>query len=210
MRFKRATMQSQILRETRGNSRNQKSNHRGGLVKDLQAQKKHYSFEPMSRWCFFISLEFRLKVERSTMRTAKTLCNGYINFTQYLSNVLKSHGRVDVVFNDILLKKFEGFDFSPVLRIYKSQRHSANSEVPQGYNLCPPPLFIFINDIYSVIDSKNVIFADDMKIFKKNERFSNCFSLQNDLKNIDEWFLNVKSLLMLESSIMKNIPKYKN
>lgn len=58
IRFTAATVQCENLHETR-EIFHEKFNHRSGLVKYLQAQRKHNSFDPLSKWCsLFLFFDF--------------------------------------------------------------------------------------------------------------------------------------------------------
>ena len=75
---------------------------------------------------------------------------------------------------------------------------TATSGVPQGTILACTLFTIFINDLPSVLNCKNLLFADDLKIFKPIYNLSDCLSLQDDLNQLNNWcesnhlYLNIK------------------
>ena len=58
-------------------------------------------------------------------------------------------------------------------------------------------LFIlFVNDIEErIANSKVLLYADDMKLFRRIECREDCFALQRDLDAVAEWSENNKLLL---------------
>ena len=69
-----------------------------------------------------------------------------------------------------------------------SDPFEATSGVPQGSHLGPLLFILSINDVNSIIKNSNfLIYADDMKIFKKVEGINDCTLLQMDLKAFEFW-----------------------
>jgi len=65
------------------------------------------------------------------------------------------------------------------------------SGVPQGSNLGPLLFALFVNDINkSITNSNALLYADDMKNFRKIECKEDCFALQKDLDSIVKWSEN--------------------
>lgn len=63
-----------------------------------------------------------------------------------------------------------------------------HSGVPQGSHSGPLLFNLFMNDIVDVVsDSRCLLFADDLKIYRSIESSSSCQLLQKDLDNIDRW-----------------------
>lgn len=71
---------------------------------------------------------------------------------------------------------------------YISYTISAYSGVPQGSH-CGPLLFnLFVNDIPSIIhNSKSLMFADDLKIFRTVQSTEDCHLLQLDINSLYNW-----------------------
>ncbi|XP_054266911.1 uncharacterized protein LOC128989079 [Macrosteles quadrilineatus] len=61
------------------------------------------------------------------------------------------------------------------------------SGVPQGSHLGPLLFNLFENDIKSVISSKFLMFADDMKVFAGVQSLEDQLNLQHCLNNIADW-----------------------
>ena len=74
-----------------------------------------------------------------------------------------------------------------VLNSYKSEWSNVLSGVPQGSVLGPLLFVLFINDLPSVVNSYNKIFADDTKIFAGIKYENDTLSLQDDLYNLHNW-----------------------
>lgn len=75
-----------------------------------------------------------------------------------------------------------------VVKGYESRWYKAVSGVPQGSHLGPILFILFINDIVEcVINSKCLLFADDMKIFMPIKSTVDIVMLQEDLDRVQEW-----------------------
>ncbi|GJQ65870.1 hypothetical protein Trydic_g3972 [Trypoxylus dichotomus] len=124
--------------------------------------------------------------------TVTNLCT----FLQYASEVIHSQGQVDVLYTDIskafdridrgiFLRKLEDFRFDDSLvrllqscpyqrkflvsyNSYTSKICSVTSGVPQGSNRGPLLFSTFINNLLKLIDYKTLVFADDVKLYRKN------------------------------------------
>lgn len=156
------------------------------------------------------------------MANRSTISN-LVLITQYISDNLDDQGQVDTVYTDfskafdridhtILLKKMSGFGFSLHLTQffesylgnrqqfvfyngYKSTVYTATSGVPQGSNLGPLLFLLFINDLCTELECESLMFADDLKLFKKVSSELDCIMLQNDLNTIHNW-CNVNQLAL--------------
>jgi hypothetical protein len=155
-----------------------------------------------------------------------------LNFTDYISGGLDSGVQTDVIYLDlakafdrvdhlILLKKLNYYGCSNGLvkffRSYlvnrqqyiylngvSSSTYFVQSGVPQGSNLGPCLFLIMINDICeNILSSKTLLFADDMKLFKRVSERKDILDLQNDLDNVFTWCsLNKMSLNISKCNIM--------
>lgn len=70
---------------------------------------------------------------------------------------------------------------------YKSHLIIPASGVPQGSILGPLLFVLFINDLGSGLSSYYLLYADDLKIFRKISDANDCRILQTDLNRIVEW-----------------------
>lgn len=83
---------------------------------------------------------------------------------------------------------------------YYSNTYLATSGVPQGSILGPLMFIIYINDICSCFKNCNfLLYADDLKIFKKITSINDCYLLQDDLNRLSNYCTENK----LELSITK-------
>ena len=100
---------------------------------------------------------------------------------------LQLHG-----FTGSLLNWFKSYLQHRVQRVVvngcESSPFFATSGVPQGSHLGPILFLLFINDISFVIrNSRFLLFADDLKIYKTVSCTSDCVLVQQDLQRIMEW-----------------------
>ena len=136
-------------------------------------------------------------------------------FTQFVSDSFDAKRQVDVVYTDfskafdqlnhnILLSKLSSIGFSANLiklfrsylsgrsqRVtfhgFESDRIIVTSGVPQGSILGPLLFAIFINDITKNLSSNVLMYADDLKIFRRINNFEDCLELQDDIDKFQNW-----------------------
>jgi hypothetical protein len=114
----------------------------------------------------------------------------------------------DIVPHNILLRKLSNFGLSSSyvdwFRNYLSNRQSfvrisgtlsfpylVKCGVPQGSTLGPLLFNIFINDICdSIHNSKCLLFADHLKIYRSISDVDDCKLLQHDVYSVQNWCLN--------------------
>jgi len=146
----------------------------------------------------------------------RSITSNLLNFTQYCMSVVDSNAQVDVIYTDFV-KAFDKVRNLPLLRklhylgftrkslsFFASYLHKrkqyvsyegflsdefvAGSGVPQGSNLGPLLFLIFINDITKCVkNSFMLLYADDIKIYKRIDSKSDCYELQNDLNSLFLW-----------------------
>lgn len=149
------------------------------------------------------------------LRNRSTVSN-LLLFTDFTTSSMDAGGQVDSIFTDyskafdridhkILLQKLlaagihgnlfrwftsyiENRSQAVTINGFASNWHIIPSGVPQGSLLGPLLFNIFINDISSCfLHSKFLLYADDMKIFKKINSYNDCCLLQQDLIRFEEY-----------------------
>lgn len=160
------------------------------------------------------------------------------NIVQYIAEGIDERIQTDVVYTDFskafdrldhgkLIMKLTSFGLStPLIQLFTSYltkrrqyvqfdglqsiEYVATSGVPQGSNLGPLLFNVFINDITDVIDTKCLLFADDLKIFSKVRNTEDCQRLSQNLYRIEDWCtshkltLNVKKCKVMSFTLNKN------
>ena len=129
--------------------------------------------------------------------------------SQHIAETLDNKGQLDVIYTDlskaldkvdhqILLNKLSMFGLSNCTlnlfisylffrtnfvyhKGYTSTFYVATSSIPQGSTLGPLLLILYINDVVSVIEHSLILmFADDVKLFRKISNPLDCMLLQDD------------------------------
>ena len=81
-------------------------------------------------------------------------------------------------------------------RSFRVKIQNKFSGVPQGSNSAGPLFNVYINDLPNVIShAKILLFADDAKIFLKIGSINDCYKLQYDISNLNQWCLRNKVIL---------------
>lgn len=148
------------------------------------------------------------------MRGRSTSTN-LIEFTNCASGVIESGSQLDVVYTDFS-KAFDRLQHKCLIsklgevgmhgsllawiQSYLSHRKQfvkicgwtsstfdVLSGVPQGSHLGPLLFILFINDIQQTFTSKCLLYADDLKIFRKVDSINDALSLQDDLNKLSLW-----------------------
>lgn len=144
-----------------------------------------------------------------------------VEFTNIATNTIEKHKQLDVIHTDFskafdscsharTLESLHEFGFSSKfiswVKSYMSNRIQyveikgevskqilATSGVPQGSHLGPWFFIIFINGLSNIIkNSKILMYADDLKIFRTIENLNDAHLLQDDINNLVDWCEKVK------------------
>lgn len=147
-------------------------------------------------------------------KNRSTLTN-LLDFTQFISSSLEDSSEVHAIYTDfskafdkvninVLLSKLKSYGIQGAMfewfKSYLSGRKlymvfnesrcngfSPGSGVPQGSILGPLLFLIFINDLGSELKSNYLMFADDLKIYRKIKTVLDCVELQRDLITLQNW-----------------------
>ncbi|XP_046685913.1 uncharacterized protein LOC124371611, partial [Homalodisca vitripennis] len=153
--------------------------------------------------------------EQHGFRSGKSTSTNLILLQNYIISSFSNKHQVDCIMLDfskafdminhgLLIAKLEGYGVAGSLlkwlSSYLTDRKMivrfagsfsgpfpVTSGVPQGSHLAPLLFNLFINDIYSVIASKYLMFADDIKLFLEVTSSRDCESLQETLERIEDW-----------------------
>lgn len=79
-----------------------------------------------------------------------------------------------------------------------SEEYKVNSGVPQGSHLGPILFNIFTNDIGDNMSSEYLLYADDMKIYRKISTDDDLAALQRDMDRLHSWCVNNKLKLNID------------
>lgn len=190
------------------------------------------------------SISPTLITEQHGFVSKRSTLSNLLSFTEFTTSSMDAGGQVDAIFTDyskafdridhkILLQKLlqagihgdlyrwfvsyiENRSQAVVLNGYRSKWSIVPSGVPQGSLLGPLLFNIFINDVTQCIKySQLLLYADDMKIFKKITSFEDCQLLQNDLDSFEQYCLinkldlNVKKCFFITFTRKVKIIKFK-
>lgn len=161
----------------------------------------------------------------------RSINSNLLEFSNYVSNAFNDRNQVDAIYTDFqkafdkvnhstLLKKLvqlgihgELLDWlksylenrrqKVIINGYKSVPLIVTSGVPQGSNLGPLLFLIFVNDLGPLLKCDYVLFADDLKMYRRIVSDSDHLMLQGDLNILNNWctlnemFLNVKKCYIM-------------
>lgn len=69
---------------------------------------------------------------------------------------------------------------------WKSQAFAVASDIPQGSHLGPLLFLLFFDDVTRVIkSSKYLLYADDLKIYRRVRSLNDCLALQSDISALN-------------------------
>ncbi|XP_055603989.1 uncharacterized protein LOC129752227 [Uranotaenia lowii] len=69
----------------------------------------------------------------------------------------------------------------------RSRTFAIPSGVPQGSHLGPLLFIIFVNDLCATLQSDTLMYADDLKLFRKIVSTVDCLALQADIVSLENW-----------------------
>lgn len=155
----------------------------------------------------------------------RSTVSNLVQITQVISNTMDDKGQVDVIYTDfskafdkivhsLLLHKLDYYGLSnPLVSLFtsyldnrklyvsyngfNSNLYTATSGVPQGSNLGPLLFILFINDLTSLLNCGNLLFADDLKLYSAVTDVDDCLELQTQIDLVEVWcnqnklFMNV-------------------
>ena len=162
------------------------------------------------------SVKTKIIDEQHGFYKGRSTASNLFVFTEYLNNNIEQGLEVDCVFTDmskafdkvcinLLISKLDklGFGNSVLSWMHSYLTHRTqhvvinnvtshaiypNSGVPQGSHLGPVLFSIYINDVKSVIfNSKFLLYADDLKIYKTISSNDDQLKLQEDLYRLERW-----------------------
>ena len=188
------------------------SNHRPIAQPSVPAK----IFESIIREQIFVQIQNCITVSQHGFYTGKGVNTNLACFVQYVSEQIDAGLQVDTIYTDfqkafdrvnheILIEKMGDMEFTrETLQVFKSylkgrtqyvkykdcesKKTECPSGVPQGSNLGPLLFLIFINDIEKEIrHSRVLIYADDLKLYRKVENDRDCALLQEDINSLVAW-----------------------
>uniref|UniRef100_A0A2S2Q917 RNA-directed DNA polymerase from mobile element jockey n=1 Tax=Sipha flava TaxID=143950 RepID=A0A2S2Q917_9HEMI len=163
------------------------------------------------------SVDSVLVDEQYGFRPGRSSTSNLIVFNNFVLEAFENRSQVDVIFTDFV-KAFDRVDHAilidilyksgfgePILSWFKSYLSDrvqwvkvlgsksavvpVPSGVPQGGHLSPLLFSLFINGITKAVPNcRFLMFADDLKLFRKIESEADCLALQNELDSISLWF----------------------
>ena len=165
----------------------------------------------------FSSVQSQISQYQHGFFKGRSSATNLLNFVNETHQAFESFNQMDVIYLDaakafdkvphnILLNKLHHFfnfseDLTALISSYLKNRpakvkieqffsetYIATSGVPQGSNLGPLLFLLYVNDVeHSIQESKFLMYADDIKLFKAIERPNDVFKLQNDINNLVSW-----------------------
>jgi hypothetical protein len=165
--------------------------------------------------------------EQYGFRPGRCATMNLIVFNNFVLDAFENHNQVDVIYTDFA-KAFDRVDHGVLLEILykygfgepllswfksylsgrvqwvkvlgcKSVISNVPSGVPQGGHLSPLLFSLFINDIKKVVPNcQFLMFADDLKLFRKIVTIDDCLALQNELNIVVSWFSSIGLQLNIE------------
>lgn len=165
---------------------------------------------------FFSQFKANIAPEQHGFLKARSTTTNLTSFVEDLVEVMDAGNSVDAIYTDfskafdtvshtLLIQKLEIIGVTGnmltwcesylqsrksvvVINGYSSKSFISSSGVPQGSHLGPLFFNIFINDICSCFcNSKCLLYADDLKLYRTVRTELDAICLQNDLNNLVQW-----------------------
>lgn len=172
-----------------------------------------------------------LHQEQHGFVAGKSTVSNLLEYTNYICKAFNDHGQVDSIYTDfqkafdrvnhrVLLLKLKAVGIHGsllrwlesyitnrsqlvALKGYLSKPASIVSGVPQGSHLGPLLFILFINDLIPKFQNTPLLYADDLKIFRRIESVRDCIQLQIDIDTLLDWCAdNGMSLSIKKCSII--------
>ena len=142
--------------------------------------------------------------ETQLLITTQDLLSAYDNNKQVDMAILDFSKAFDTVPHDRLLAKLSSYgicgslhnwlccflterSMQVVVEGISSKPTTVDSGVPQGTVLGPLLFLCHINDLPAAVSSQVRLFADDCLIYREVNEFKDHYTLQRDLKNLEDW-----------------------
>jgi hypothetical protein len=158
-----------------------------------------------------------ISVSQHGFTPGRSTVTNLIVFQNYITSAFKEKTQVDALYIDFskafdrvshshLLAKLEAHGIhGPLLSWFTtylqqrplfvrfanalSKEFTASSGVPQGSHLGPLLFILFVNDIVDVVNAECLMFADDIKLFKKISSHQDIIDLQDSFDSLQTWCL---------------------
>ncbi|XP_050343822.1 uncharacterized protein LOC126769229 [Nymphalis io] len=165
-------------------------------------------FESILHRLISVQVEIQLSDAQHGFRVGRSTTSNLLSFYSYAAMGVDRGFQVDTAYfdfrkafdtvdNDLLLRKFAAAGFTPALlqifscylrRQYVQFNGQWFSGISKGSNLGSLEFLIFINDLPDAVSAAHsLLFADNLKLFLKIKMPSNCYMLQKDVQNVEEW-----------------------
>lgn len=197
-------------------------------------------FEIVIYNCIFPAVKCRITPNQHGFMPKRSTSTNLACFFEDVLESLDDSGQVDVIYTDfqkafdrvdhrILMNKLSckfgfGVELLTLVESYLSNRRCyvevercrsfefrATSGVPQGSNLGPLLFLLFVNDIMYDVDISFLLYADDLKLYRRISDNADCNRLQEALDILLTWcennrlFLNVSKCYVMSYTRRRNV-----